>query len=94
MKKHCLVFFSNPWLSCCCRRGIENFAQDKGPLFSTTVPFAKIQAALPSKDATGKRQYFFGQDFENGGTLYSVLSGAVQTVLFSENKHKSLCKSG
>ena len=67
----------NLWLSCCCRLGIKNFSQDRGPLFSTTVPFSKIQAALPSKwRHRQKTWYFFGQDFENCGTLYSVLSGA------------------
>ena len=27
----------------------RTFSQDKGPLFSATIPFSKIQAALPSK---------------------------------------------
>jgi len=27
----------------------RTFSRDKGPLFSTTVPFLKTQAALPSK---------------------------------------------
>jgi len=25
MKKHCLAFFWNVWLSCCCQLGIKNF---------------------------------------------------------------------
>jgi len=48
-KKTLIGIFWNLWLSCCCRLGIENFSQDIGPLFSTTAPFSKIQAVLPSK---------------------------------------------
>jgi len=28
---------------------LRAFSEDKGPLFSATVPFSKIQAALPCK---------------------------------------------
>jgi len=54
---------------------LKAFSGDKGPLFSATVPFSKIQAILPSKRRHRARDIMrFWRDFENYGTLYSVLS--------------------
>jgi len=73
--------FWNLWLSCCCRLGIENFSQDKGPLFSTTARFSKILVVLPSKWRHGAKNmiaYFLGKTSNSVAhlTLYNVLSGA------------------
>ena len=50
MKKHCLAFFrTSSSFTAVGLNLYRTFSQDKGSLFSTTVPFSKIQAALPSK---------------------------------------------
>jgi len=50
------------------------FSQDKGPPFFTTVPFSKMQAALPSKwRHSAKDAILFGARLRNCRTLYSDL---------------------
>jgi len=51
-KKPCLAFFKDsftPTHLLLSAWDYSTFSQDKSPLFSTTVPFRKLQAALPPK---------------------------------------------
>ena len=75
-EKTCLAFYWNLSLSCCCRLlELRAFSEDKGPLFSATVPFSKIQAALPCKWRHRATDHFFRQDFENWGSSQCRLGG-------------------
>jgi len=49
MKKHCLAFLKPLVRLVLSTWNYRTFSQDKGPLFSATAPFSKIQVALPSK---------------------------------------------
>ena len=54
----------------------RTFSQDKGPFFSTTVPFSKMQTVLPSKwRHRAKDTVLLGARLQKCGTFYSVLSG-------------------
>ena len=49
MKKHCLAFFETYGSVAVVCLELRAFSEDNGPLFSATIPFLKMQAALPSK---------------------------------------------
>jgi len=64
----------------------RTFSQDKGTLFSATIPFSKIQATLPSKwRHRAKDTIFFGHDFENCGSFKQCGLGG-----FRKKKHKPM----
>jgi len=48
MKKHCLAFLKALVQLLLLTWNYSSFSQVKRPLFSTKVPFSKMQAALPS----------------------------------------------
>ena len=78
-------------LSYCCRLRIIKLCQDKGPLFSTTVPFSKMQAALSSKwRHRAKDVIFFGLDFENWGIWHCFVQNRQQCL--KQCRHWDTCK--
>jgi len=85
--------FWNLWLSYCSRLGIVSlFLRSKVLSFLPRSHPPRYKHRSQIGDITGREtQYFFGQDFENYGTLYSVLSGKLCCI---GKINKSLCKSG